>query len=127
MSNQKFSIKDRIKSFSYAFNGFKVLFQEEHNARIHLVAMIAVVFAGFFFHISPVEWMIILICIGSVFALEIVNSAVENLADLVTQEKNEFVKKAKDLAAAAVLASAIISVIIALIIFVPKINTLWLS
>lgn len=69
--------------------------------------------------------MIVLLCIGAVFALEIINSAIENLADLVCQEKNEYVKKAKDLAAAAVLTAAFVSVIIALIIFIPKIMMLW--
>lgn len=121
MKNQKFSLQDRIKSFTYAFNGFKILLIEEHNARIHVVAAIVTVIAGFYFDISTVEWMIILLCIGAVIALEIVNSAIENLADLVCQEKNEFVKKAKDLAAAAVLTAAFVAVIIALIIFIPKI------
>lgn len=83
MKNQKFSLQDRIKSFTYAFNGFKILLIEEHNARIHVVAAIVTVIAGFYFDISTVEWMIILLCIGAVIALEIVNSAIENLADLV--------------------------------------------
>ncbi|AIM37335.1 diacylglycerol kinase family protein [Sphingobacterium sp. SG20118] len=125
MKNRKFSFQDRAKSFTYAFDGFKVLFAEEHNARIHLVATVVTVIAGFYFDISTVEWMIILLCIGSVFALEIVNSAIENLADLVCQEQNSLVKKAKDLAAAAVLVAAIVAAIIAIIIFIPKIKILW--
>ncbi|GEM65397.1 diacylglycerol kinase [Sphingobacterium faecium NBRC 15299] len=125
MKNQKFSLQDRIKSFTYAFNGFKILLIDEHNARIHLVATVVTVIAGFYFDISKVEWMIVLLCIGAVFALEIINSAIENLADLVCQEKNEYVKKAKDLAAAAVLTAAFVSAIIALIIFIPKIMMLW--
>ncbi|UIR57563.1 diacylglycerol kinase family protein [Sphingobacterium sp. SRCM116780] len=125
MKNQKFSIQDRIKSFTYALNGFKILFKEEHNARIHFIATIIVIIAGFFFHISTTEWLIVILCIGAVFSLEIINSAIENLADLVCQTPNEFIKKAKDLAAAAVLIAAIVSIIIAMLIFIPKIWTLW--
>lgn len=125
MKNQQFSLQDRIKSFAYAFNGFKILLKEEHNARIHVAATIVTIVAGIYFDIAAIEWMIILLCIGAVFALEIINSAIENLADLVCQEKNDFVKKAKDLAAAAVLTAAIVSVVIAMFIFVPKIMAIW--
>lgn len=120
MKNKKFSISDRLKSFKYAFEGFKILFQEEHNARIHLVAAILAVALGFFFKISTAEWLVIIIVIGLVFITEIINSSIENMADFISPEKHFQIKRIKDLAAAAVLFSAIVSVIIGLVIFVPK-------
>jgi len=121
MMKEKFSIKKRIKSFKYAFNGFKVLISEEHNSRIHIAISILVIILGFMLSISPSEWVSIFFAIGLVFATESINSAIENLADFVSPQKNDLIKKAKDLSAFAVLFSAIISVIIGLIIFLPKI------
>ena len=69
--NQVFSIKNRLKSFKYAFNGLKILLKEEHNARIHLVAAVFAIFFGFLFDISFLEWIAIIFTIGMVFALEI--------------------------------------------------------
>lgn len=111
----------RLNSFKYAANGLKVLFKEEHNSRIHFAAAIMVIMAGSFFGISKLEWVSILFAIGFVFSMELLNSAVENISDIVSREKNSFIKKAKDQAAAAVLISAIVSLIIGSIIFIPKI------
>ena len=122
--SKKFSIKARLKSFRFAFNGIKILIKEEHNARIHLfVGSLAVVF-GFLLEISKTEWLILCLTIALVISLEIVNSAIEGLADFITREKNESIKRIKDLSAAAVLVSAIASIIIGIIIFVPKIIAL---
>ncbi|KOY84827.1 diacylglycerol kinase [bacterium 336/3] len=121
MKNEPFSVTKRLKSFVYAFNGFKVLIKEEHNARIHLVTTFLAVGLGAWLEISLSEWIAIIFAIGFVFAMEIVNSAIETLADFVTTEKHETIKKAKDLAASAVLMSAICALIIGLIIFIPKI------
>ena len=117
---KKFSFRKRIASFRYAFNGLKILIKEEHNARIHLFAAVCVLIAGILFQISTLEWAIVLFCIGWVFALELINSAIENTADLISEEKNETIKKIKDLSAGAVLVAAIASATIGLIIFLPK-------
>ena len=119
--SSKFSWKARLKSFSYGFDGLKVLFREEHNARIHLVVSILVVISGFVFDISTTEWLIVIILIGLVVAMEIINSAIENVCDLVSPQQNEYVRKAKDLSAAAVMLCALVSVVCGLIIFIPKI------
>jgi len=79
-----------------------------------------VLIAGILFQISTLEWAIVLFCIGWVFALELINSAIENTADLVSKEKNDAIKKIKDLSAGAVLVAAIASATIGLIIFLPK-------
>ena len=118
---QGFSIKKRIRSFKYAFNGFWLLIRDEHNARIHLLVTILVIIAGLWFKISPAEWLILLLTIGAVFVAEFFNSAIEALADKVSEEKHPYIKKAKDTAAGGVLLAAIISVIIGLIIFGSKI------
>jgi diacylglycerol kinase len=98
--------------------------KEEPNSWIHSAAIVCVVVAGFVFRISSMEWIAVTLCIGFVFALEIINSAIENLADFVSPQKHELIKKVKDLSAAAVLVTAIMAVIIAFIIFIPKIAAL---
>ena len=112
-------------SFRYAFDGLKTLFSEEHNAWIHLVATIVVITAGLLLKINRFEWIAIGFCIGLVFILELINSAIERLSDVVLPEKNESIKKVKDLAAAAVLFGAIISVVVGLLIFLPKLLLLF--
>lgn len=121
MKHQKFSISKRIKSFRFAFNGFKILIKEEHNARIHLFAAACALIAGFALKISIFEWIAIVFAIGFVITLEIINSAIENISDFISPEKHESIKKIKDLAAAGVLLSAVTALIIGLIIFIPKI------
>ena len=118
---EKFTLAKRITGFKYAFNGLKILIKEEHNARIHLFIACCVLIAGIVFKISTIEWIAVILCIALVFALELINSAIENTADLISKEKNETIKKIKDLSAAAVLIAAIASAIIGLIIFLPKI------
>jgi len=115
-----FSLKERILSFKYAFNGLRILFSKEHNARIHLVITIIAVTIAIILNISSVEWLIILVLIALVFSLEIVNSAIENICNYISPEWHTAIKKIKDLSAAAVLVAAIISIICGLIIFVPK-------
>ncbi|MCL2652025.1 MAG: diacylglycerol kinase family protein [Candidatus Azobacteroides sp.] len=118
---EKFSWAKRLASFQYAFNGLKILIREEHNARIHLFVACCVLIAGVLLKISAVEWIVVIFCIGWVIALELINSVIENIADFITKEKNETIKKIKDLSAGAVLIAAIASAIIGLIIFLPKI------
>lgn len=117
---KRFSVKERIRSFSYAFNGLKILFREEHNARIHAVVAIIVVIAGLFFKLSAMEWLVVLLLIGFVFVAETVNSAIEDLCDHVCREQNEKIKKVKDLAAASVFIAAMISIIAGIVLFMPK-------
>ena len=120
----KFSLVKRFKSFKYAFNGLKTLLLEEHNSRIHLLAAVVAIVAGFYFDISDAEWLFVLVAIGGVFAVELINSAIENLADMVTTEQHPVIKKVKDLAAGGVLIVSIMAFVIGLIIFVPKLKVL---
>ena len=121
MKQEKFSWKNRLKSFKYAFNGLKILIREEHNARIHVFIAVCVLLAGLVFEISAGEWIAVTLCIGLVIALEMINSAIENLADFVSPEKHDKIKKVKDLAAGAVLLGAVVAVVVGLVVFLPKI------
>lgn len=119
MKQDRFSIKKRIKSFSYAFAGLKVLFKEEHNARIHAVATLLVVAAGIFFRITDGEWIAVVLCIGMVISVEAVNSSIERCTDFVKQERDDRKRDIKDLGAAAVLVCVIASAVVGCIIFIP--------
>ena len=121
MKAKNFSIMKRMKSFKYAFNGMRILLREESNAWIHLCVAICVLVAGFVFKISTNEWITVILCFGFVFALELINTSIENIADFVSKEYHEMIKKTKDLAAGAVLVGSITAAVIGLIIFVPKI------
>ncbi len=122
MQKERFSVKKRLKSFKYAFNGLKILIKEEHNSRIHLLAAISVIVLGILFDITIYEWIAIVFTIGLVISFEIINSAIENIADFVSPEKHDKIKKIKDLSASAVLISAFCAVIIGFLIFLPKFN-----
>lgn len=121
MKNDGFTLRKRLKSFKFAFNGIRLLITREHNAWIHCFAAICVIIAGFAFDISTTEWIAVTFAIGTVLAAEAVNSSIEAIADLVSPEYNEAIKRTKDIAAGAVLILAISAAIVGLIIFVPKI------
>lgn len=116
----KFSISPRLQSFANALNGMMLLFREEHNAKIHLSAVFLTVALGFILNISIAEWLAVLLSIALVISLELVNSAIENLCDFVSPKKDDRIKNIKDLAAGAVLWSAILAFVLGTIIFVPK-------
>lgn len=111
--------KTLYESFGYAFEGIWTGIFKERNMKIHCLAIICVTVAGTFFHISAVEWCVCLLLFAMVASLELVNTAVEAVVDLVTEERKPLAKIAKDTAAGAVLFSAVISVIIGCIIFIP--------
>jgi undecaprenol kinase len=108
-----------MSSFSYAIEGIRTAIIQERNIRIHLSISLLVIVFGFLFSISALEWIIILLTIGGMISLEIINTAIERLVDLVTLDFHPLAKQAKDLAAGAVFSFAIISVIIGIIIFGP--------
>lgn len=119
--NKPFSIKDRIKSFTYAFNGLKIFFTTQHNAWIHIVAALLVVISGYVFKISVTEWYVIIFAIAFVIMSEMFNTAIEFLCDKVSKEIHPTIKKIKDISAAATLIAAIAAVVVGLMVFVPKV------
>lgn len=117
----KFSIAKRLNSFTYAFQGLKILIKEEHNTRIHVLAAICAIVLGCVLNISSLEWIAVCFAIGLVISTEILNSSIEGIADFISPEKHDQIKKIKDLGAAAVLINAITALVIGLVIFVPKV------
>ena len=108
-----------IRSFRYALSGMKQAAAEQ-NFRVDIIAAIVVLAVSFFTKLSLLEWVIIIMLIAGMLALEMMNSAVERVVDLVTSDYHPLAKAAKDIAAGAVLIYAIAAVIIACLIFLPK-------
>jgi diacylglycerol kinase (ATP) len=106
-----------IRSFGYAIQGIMVATREQLNIKIHLLAVVAVSAAGLYFHITWSEWCWIVLCFGMVLSAELFNSAIENLVDLVSPGHHHLAGKVKDIAAGAVLVTAVATALIALIIF----------
>jgi len=109
-----------MKRFKYAIDGIIHVFKKEQNFRIHIIAAILVIIAGIFFSIDKTEWMIIIIAITIVTAMELANSAIEYLSNFVSPDYSDKIKRIKDASAGAVLISAIGAFILALVIFLPK-------
>ncbi len=114
-----------MKRFVYAFKGILAAFKTQLNFRVHLLALLAVTTAGFLFKLNPVEWTLVLLAAGLVLSLELVNTAVESLVDLISPGYNEKAGRIKDIAAGAVLIAAVISVFIGFIVFLPKVIALF--
>jgi diacylglycerol kinase len=112
------------EAFGHAFNGIAIFFRHDRNGRIHLAAAVLVVLAGWWLNVSATEWCILLLCNAVVISLEMLNYAMESLCNLVHSSFHPLVKAVKDVAAAAVLWSAILSAVIGFIIFIPKISSL---
>ncbi len=113
-----------VNAFKHALNGAGYFIRHDRNGRIHVAAAFLVAAAGAYCKISATEWCILLVCMAMVISFEMLNHALENLCNVVHAEYHPFIKTVKDVAAAAVLWSVIISVIIGLLIFVPKIVTI---
>ena len=113
-------MKKLIKSFKYAFEGIFTGIKKEQNMKIHMVIMILVIIFGILFKISKIEWIICIALFGLVISMELINTAIENTVDLITKEKNEQAKIAKDVAAGAVLISAIYAIVVGVIVFYDK-------
>ncbi len=108
-----------LKSFIYAFRGLKKAFCEEQNLRVQAIIGIITTIAGFILKIKPLEWCLLIFAVFLVILMEMLNSAVERMADVLKPRIHEYVKEIKDIMAAAVLLSGILAIIIGLIIFIP--------
>ena len=112
-------IRKFIKSFSYAIQGI-VTAMSEQNFRFHLLSTVTVVIAGLLTGLSITEWIIIILVITLVIGAEMFNTAIERVVDLASPDYHPLAKQAKDIAAASVLVFAVCSVIIGMLIFLPK-------
>lgn len=121
----RYNFKKQLKSFTYAWKGILTCAGHEQNITFHLVAATVVVVAGFFFNITHTEWMVVMLCIGTVITAELFNSAIERLVDLVSPEWQKIAGEVKDIAAGAVLVTAITAAIVGLIVFLPYVIALF--
>ena len=119
-NNEPFGV-NRLKSVGYALKGLIILVKTENSIKLQLFIAAAVTIAGFYFDISSIEWLIQLITIAVVMTSEGLNTAIEYMADFVHPEYHEKIGKIKDIGAGAVFIASIIAVIIAGIIYLPKI------
>jgi undecaprenol kinase len=113
-----------LKSFKYAIQGIYHNTKAERNFRIQIVCLMLVIVFGFVFSITRFEWIVILLCSAGVLTLELMNTAVESTIDLITKERHPLAKKAKDVAAGAVLVWSLFSAVIGATIFMPYILAL---
>lgn len=114
-----------IEAIKYAVNGIRVFFTTERNGQIQSGTALLVIFLGFILEIDKIEWAVILFCIMLVISFEMINTAIEKLCNLVHPDFNPQIKIIKDLSAGAVLVAAILSAIIGIAIFFPRIMALF--
>lgn len=119
--------KKLIKSFSYAFRGIARLLATEQNARIHATAMVLVFILAIFFRVNHVEAAVLFFAVVLVFVMEITNTALEKMLDLLHPHEHETIAKIKDAMAGAVLISATIAVVVAILTFYPYVRHIVLN
>ena len=108
------------KSFGFAWSGLKYSFDTQVNLKIHFVLAILAIVLGIGLRISTIEWLVVLVCFAIVIFAELINTAVEKLCDVVHINIHPEIKLVKDIAAGAVLVAALASLIIGIVIFLPK-------
>lgn len=116
--------KDRIQAFRYAFRGIGEMLRTESNARIHAVATIVVAALGLAIGIARIEWLAIILAIAAVWCAEAFNTAFEALCDVASPEFHPQVERAKDVAAGAVLITAIGAALVGVLVFAPHLLAL---
>ena len=116
-----FTVKARLRSFTFAWAGILALLKTQHNMRIHLAAAVAVAGCGVWAGLSPTEWCVIVLAIMAVWTAEACNTAIEFLADSVSTDYHPLIGKAKDVAAGAVLIAAVGAIVIGVILFLPRV------
>ncbi|MEK7081163.1 MAG: diacylglycerol kinase family protein [Patescibacteria group bacterium] len=109
------------EKFLNAFRGLYVFSKTTRHLFIHVITALIVIIFGFYFHISNIEWILLVFAIGFVFVSETFNTAIEIDIDLTSPEYHPYARDTKDVAAAAVLLSVFVAIIVGLIIFLPKI------
>ncbi|MCX6796412.1 MAG: diacylglycerol kinase family protein [Candidatus Falkowbacteria bacterium] len=114
-------IKRLLKSFIYAGKGLQRTFVEEQNFKIQILLAVVAIALGFLFKISNLEWCVLIFTISLVLLMELANSAVERVTDILKPRIHDYVKEIKDIMAATVFLASLVAIIIGLIIFLPYI------
>jgi diacylglycerol kinase len=108
-----------LSTLLYAIHGISATIRVEKNMRIHLLITLGAIVAGLLLRITKIEWVVVLLCSGCVIAAEMVNTAIERLADVITTEKDNRIKMVKDISAGAVFIISITACIVGIIVFLP--------
>lgn len=116
---ERFSLRGRFRSFRYAIRGIALMLKSQHNAWLHAVASVLILFVGMLFGLTPGEWCWVVLAVMAVWTAEALNTALEFLADVTSPEFHPLVEKAKDVAAGAVLISALGSTTIGILVLGP--------
>lgn len=118
-------VKGRLKSLRFAFKGMLILVRSEHSIMVQLGIGVLVSILGLILGLSPTEWMLQTMCIGMVLSAEGLNTAVEKLCDFVNPDFNPKIGRIKDISAGAVGFTAVVAAVVGLIIYVPKVASLF--
>ena len=118
-------IKKILASSMYSAQGLKYAFVNERSLWLYSVLAGLSIILGFILDISVNQWICLLLSLGVVLTIELINTAIEAVVDMVTLEYNELAKIAKDCGSAATCVASIIAFIIAVVIFIPKIILLF--
>jgi len=122
---KRFSLVARIKSSTHAWRGLGILIKTTHNAWLEILFALLAIYLGFILSITKTEWLFIVFSIGIVVISETINTAIEIDVDLTSPEYHPYARDTKDVAAAAVFQSVLVSVVVGCIIFLPKIFVLF--
>lgn len=121
MNAERFSLHKRVRSLYYALAGILRFFKTEHNAWLHLAATIVVLVLAMICRFNSTEMVLLVFAVGFVWAAELFNTCIEKMMDFISTERHPQIKVIKDMAAGAVLIAAITSLVMGLILFIPKI------
>ncbi|WP_211223350.1 diacylglycerol kinase family protein [Hymenobacter norwichensis] len=113
-------LRQRAASFGYAFRGVAAALRSEVHLQFHAVATVVVIGLGFYFQLGPTEWALVALAVGLVWGLELANTAIEAVVNLVSPEYHLLAGRAKDVAAGAVLVGAVAALIVGLLVFGPR-------
>jgi diacylglycerol kinase len=113
---------NRVRSIGFAVQGLRVLLTTQPHARIHALASVVVVLTGFYFQVTRLEWVALLLAMAMVWVAEALNTGIELAVDVASPEWHPLAGKAKDVAAAGVLLASFAAVLVGLLIFLPKLT-----
>lgn len=121
---KKLGFKRILKSFKFSFDGLKYAYTHEQSLALHVIVMIIVIACGFGFKITPMQWVITLVMGALILVVELFNTSIEAVVDMVTEEYHPLAKIAKDTASAACFVADVIAAGMWLVVFIPKIIAL---
>jgi undecaprenol kinase len=114
------SFKRLLKSFTYAWRGLVKTWREEQNLQIHTIVAFVVIFLAYIFSVTFTEWLVLILTILLVILMEVVNSAIERVTDILKPRIHGYVKEIKDIMAAAVMLASLGAILIGFMIFAPR-------